>query len=430
MSNIWTFLREKIVSHGDKLALVCGERKLTYSDLIRAVDLYITPGERSIVVADSPDKMENALTILRALAGGHIAVPLNREYGELYCERIHKRLVDISSPIDEDIALIMFTSGSSGAPKGVLLSHENIISNLLAIDKYFNINKSDRILIARPLMHAAVLVGEFFISLYKGSTIFLYTETLVPQRVVSYLERKNITVMCGTPTLFSLLCRSVRGKKSPLRAIAVSGEILSEAVAEEMAKAFSEAEIYSVYGLTEAGPRVSYLPPDKFRDKPGSIGRPIDGVETKIVLPNGEKTPDCYHGRLFVKSPSIMRGYLENAELTARKIKDGWLDTGDIARVDTDGNLNIHGRADNMFIRGGMNIYPEEVENILLQNPRVTAALCYAEGDRLAVKLVGELTASEAREAVKILPNFMRPSSVEVVESLPSTASGKKKRFP
>jgi acyl-CoA synthetase (AMP-forming)/AMP-acid ligase II len=435
--SLWKFLKERMTGYGDKTALVCGGESLSYAELINYVDRSgHIPDSRSVAIADNPDKLQNAVCLLRAFACEQVAVPLNPEYGRAYCDRIRAELLAKRDfPLDPDVALLMFTSGSSGKPKGVMLSHENVISNILAIDKYFQIKADDSILIARPLSHAAVLTGEFFVSLYKGLTVHLYNESFSPQRLASYMAEHKITVFCATPTLLNLLCRSVRkGGKLPLKHMAVSGERLSKETAITITGAFPDTDIYSVYGLTEASPRVSYLPPDKFRSKPGSVGVPIDGVQMRILDNDGEKATSGAPERLWVKSAGVMRGYYGNEPLTKAKIKDGWLDTGDIAYKDKDGYFYIVGRADNMIIRSGMNIYPEEVEGALLSDGRIEKALCYAAPDaltglRVCVKVVGNATVREVAEtARKTLPAFMRPSRIEIVADLERTASGKTAR--
>ncbi|MDR1093126.1 MAG: AMP-binding protein [Clostridiales bacterium] len=435
--NLWKFLKERMAGYGGKTALVCGGESLAYAELIGLAERGEHISDKcTVAVEDNPDRLQNAVGLLRALAGGRAAVPLNPEYGAAYCERIRAEIfAKRDMPPDPDIALIMFTSGSSGKPKGVMLSHENVISNISAIGKYFQIKAGDSILIARPLSHAAVLTGEFFVSLYKGLTVHLYNESFSPRRLASYMAEHKITVFCATPTLLNLLCRSIReGGKLPLKHMAVSGERLPKETAIAIAGAFPDTDIYSVYGLTEASPRVSCLPPDKFRSKPGSVGVPIDGVQMRILDNGGEKAANGAQGRLWVKSAGVMRGYLGRPELTESKIKDGWLDTGDIAYKDEDGYFHIVGRADNMIIRSGMNIYPEEVEGALLSDGRIEKALCYAEPDaltgrRVCVKVVGNATVREVAEtARKTLPAFMRPSRIEVVADLERTASGKTAR--
>ena len=437
--SIWRFLKERMVVYGDKTALICGYKRMSYAELISTVEIGDNSCGSGIMVADNSDRFYNAIEILRILAAGNIAVPLNPEYGRTYCDRIYDVIGEnAASNIDRDIAIIMFTSGSSGKPKGVMLSHENVISNINAIDKYFKINSTDSILIARPLMHAAVLTGEFFISLYKGLTIHFYPESFIPQRVIAYIKQQGITTFCATPTLLKLLCRTIRKDEAlPLKNIAGSGECLPQETAVLIADTFPNTDIYHVYGLTEASPRVSYLPPDKFRNKPGSIGVPIDGVQMRIAADDGTEITNETPGRLWVNSPGLMRGYLGNKALTESKIKEGWpekaswLDTGDIACMDKDGYYFILGRADNMIIRSGMNIYPEEVENILLRDVRIEKALCYAEqdalmGQRICVKLVGNISQTEADTlARETLPVFMRPGKIEIVADLERTASGK-----
>ena len=435
--NIWRFLKSEMQKFSGKPALVFGELTISYSELINIVEADNMPGTDKVILAAADNKFNQAVMILKALKNGKICVPVNADYGDIYLNRIKTELDKYSDEInnDNETALIMFTSGSTGAPKGVCLTHDNIISNITAIVKYFKIDDNDSILISRPLMHAAVLTGEFFISLYKGLTIHLYPEAFNPLRLIKYINENSITTFCGTPTLFNLICRSLRGEDClPLKNIAVSGEILTPKIARAMIVKFPDARIYSVYGLTEASPRVSYLPPHKFEERICFVGKPINGVSMKLLDSENREVSDAGEGRLYINSRGIMKGYLGNPELTARKIKDGWLDTGDIAYRDSEGYYYILGRADNMLIRGGMNIYPEEIERTLTEDEKIEKVLCYGEPDELlglviCVKVVTKEDEKYVREIIKQkLPEFMRPGRVKIVSELELTESGKVKR--
>lgn len=426
--NIWKFLKNRFQFFKQKTALVCGSERISYAQLTEIVEQ--GGKQRKILPVLEGSLAEQAISILKGLRRENIVVPLNKAYGENYCQNIFSELEKHNAnDMDSDIALILFTSGSTGKPKGAMLSHENVISNLRAIGGYFEIDETDKMLIARPLMHCAVLTGEFLYGLYKGAEIHLYGESFMPRRIVRYIAAQGITVFGATPTLLHLLLPSFLNEDARvLQKIVVSGEILSAAHAERFAAAFPEADIYSVYGLTEASPRVAALPPKMFASKYGSIGKPIESVELRL---EGER--QC-EGRLFVRSPGIMRGYLGNESLTKQKIVGGWLDTGDIARRDADGYYYILGRADGMIIRSGINIYPEEMEALLKQDERVRECLFYSENDgalgkRLCVKMAAEITKEEAFEicAAK-LPSFARPQKIEIVGSLLKTASGKVRR--
>lgn len=430
--NIWRFLKEKISDYGEKTAFVCGDKTVKYADLTELVECDDLKGT---VICSQNDACDQAIAVLRSFYNNAVAVPVNPAYGTEYLNRIETEIANNSGiQPNKNTACIMFTSGSTGKPKGVMLSHKNIISNILAIEKYFKIDKTDSILIARPLMHAAVLTGELLVSLYRGLTIHFYPEAFQPQRIITYIQRNGITVFCGTPTIFSLLCRYI---KTPLvlKSVAVSGEVLGEETARKMSELFSDTNIYSVYGLTEASPRVSYLPPKLFNKKFGSIGIPIDGVQ--MVLKDGcdNELSGKNVGRLCVKSPGIMQGYFGCEALTDQRIRNGFLDTVDIAYRDSDGFYYIKGRADNMVIRSGMNVYPEEIENIVKQSSGITEALCYAYRSRFGIvirlNVVTDLDLDAVQQIIKqSLPAFMQPNQINIVEKIEKNENGKVKRKP
>ena len=423
---IWEFLKEKMNCYGSKTALVCGNESVSYCELVRLVEEK-RESARGFAVIDEENVLAQAVSVLAHLYRGDIVIPLHRAYGENYCERIRGEIKKYrAEDLPEDIALIMFTSGSTANPKGVMLTHRNIVSNIRAIDDYFKVGASDKILIARPLMHSAVLTGELFVSLYKGMEIHLFSESFMPSRVAGYIKSCKISVFGCTPTMLRLLVPLI--KERPPAHLIVSGEVLASEVAASAAAALPFTKIYSVYGLTEASPRVAALEPEIFRKKPGSIGRAIQNVEMRIG--NGTEN----EGRLYIRSPGIMRGYLGNEALTRQKIKDGWLDTGDVAKLDDEGYYYILGRADHMIIRGGVNIYPEEMEALLKRDPRVVGALFYAKehkilGKIMCVELAGKLTKSEAFALCRrTLPTYAQPQRIDVSDNLLSTPSGKIKR--
>lgn len=272
-----------------------------------------------------------------------------------------------------DVAFIMCTSGTTGVPKGAMITHENMITNLLDIADYFKINSSDKILIARPLYHCAVLTGEFLISLMNGLHIVFYDGEFNPTRLIQTIRKHKITVMGATPTIFYHISNIVKRQKEklPLKTVAVSGECMTEVVAKQIKNILPDAAIYNVYGLTEASPRVSYLPPEYFDEYPLSVGIPLKSVSVKIA-----------NGELFVKGKSVMKGYYNDKSATDKAIQNRWLHTGDIATIDENGFISIKSRKDNMIIRGGMNIYPQEIENALLQDNRIKEALAFGVYDK------------------------------------------------
>ena len=202
----------------------------------------------------------------------------------------------------------------------------------------------------------------------------------------------------------------------------------------QLAEAFPGADIYHVYGLTEAGPRVSYLPPELFRKYPDCVGIPLRSVTLQIRRPDGRCAGAGEEGLLYVRGGSVMAGYYQEPEKTREVLREGWLCTGDMAVITDVGLLKIKGRQDNLIIKAGMNIYPQEIEEALKADPRVREALAYgyrtAGGTHIGLKLAGDLaSAEEAWElCLKRLPPFQRPVRIELVSELAKNGSGKVNR--
>ena len=307
-------------------------------------------------------------------------------------------------------------------PKGAMITEENLITNLSDISKYFDINSLDHILIARPLYHCAVLTGEFLISLCKGLRISFMTEGFVPAKILKRAKESGITTLCGTPTLLYHLSGMNLKSKEPLslKNIAVSGECMTQTVAQIMRRAFPNTYIYNVYGLTEASPRVSYLPPEEFDNNPTSSGIPLSSLSAKVV-----------DNELLISGNSIMKGYYNNPEATAKAKQDGWLHTGDIAEMDAKGRIYIKCRKDNMIIRAGMNIYPQEIENALKESEYITDALAFGVkndtvSEKIHIMVVTALNKSEVYNICKQkLLSYELPDVIDIVDELPRNASGK-----
>ena len=224
-----------------------------------------------------------------------------------------------------------------------------------------------------------------------------------------------------------------KGEKAPLRHIVVSGECMNEATGREIASAFSEADIYHVYGLTEACPRVAYMPPKYFSNNPDRVGVPLINVRLKVVSKNGSEVaePD-ERGILWVRGDNVMLGYYKNPTLTSKVICDGWLCTGDIASIDTNGFLKIYGRSDDMIIRAGMNIYPQEIEAELKRDSRVKEVLAYGYTDKngntqIGLDICGDFLGTHEVHSLccEILPRYQIPTEIHIMDSLKKNGSGK-----
>ena len=418
---LWKFLKNRMKHYNAKEAFSDGQ---TYAELILQIEERANKikSKGKLIIVSEKDKKQQAIEILTVIASGTTAVPLAYEYGETYFRQIRSRIMGKSA--GRNVPIVLFTSGSRGVPKGVMLTNNNIIQNILGITDYFNVYDSKNILILRPLAHSSSIVGELFFALCNGIKLDFYNEPFVPKRVLSYMLRFNTGSVGMTPSMAKLLARISNGKDEYPRVISLSGEILDEKDAVEINKSFPYTAIYNVYGLTENSPRATALLPEFFKLKPGSVGKPIRKTKVKIV-----------NDELYIKSRSIMKGYLEDKYLSQEKMSRGWLKTGDMARCDDDGFYYILGRADDMIIRCGINIYPAEIEKLLKQDNMISEVYCYAVCDKFGgqsfcVEVVPangyQVDESDIRQtSIRLLPSYIPLTQIKIVPHLTHTVTGK-----
>lgn len=416
---LWDFLKRRMVLHGSKIAIA--SEAISYEELVGLIEKNACKFKRGrIYVIFGKTRFELALKILECLAAGAVAVPVDNNYGTEYIDNINK-IIDKDKYCDIDIALIMFTSGTTGLPKGVMLSDEALIENIKAIDSYFRVNEGQKILISRPLVHIAVLTGEFFYGLYKGLQLDFYEEAFNPKRIFRFVTDNKIEIFCCTPTMLYHMYRYLNATK--LTDIAVSGERLPKVLVDKLYTHCKTLRFYNVYGLTENSPRAAALLPEEFFDYPGSIGKPI--LNTEFMIENDE---------LLLKSKSLMSGYYKRPDLTAKKIRNNILYTGDIAEVNKQGYYFIKGRKDNMIIRCGVNIFPEDLECALQELPEIQDCYVFGMqdliyGEKIILQYVGSLSEQIVRtHLIKKIPAFMMPSEIQKVSQIEKTVSGKIKR--
>ena len=448
---LWDKLKNEMLRHPRK-TMSENNAFLTYEEIVIFAEQFSEQLRKEKCCAIlCNNEMATAMAILSCFAAGVTAVPLSLRYGEIHCKKILENIkptaliTDLGGELniiefqsdgyiqqETHPAVIMCTSGTTGTPKGVMLSEENILANAKDILEYFNINANDRILICRPIYHCAVLTGEFITSLIMGLDIVFYSEKFEPAKILRLIKEHNISVFGGTPTILNLLAVFNRSsERIPLRIVSVSGEQLSKTVATKISKAFPDAQIYNVYGLTEACPRVSYLPSEYFEIKPESVGIVLKNVKAKIVLAHGEIAQAYEEGLLWVKGPNIMLGYYNDPEATQNVLKDDWLCTGDIAMMDADGFIYIRGRNDDLIIRGGMNIYPADIECSVKTDVRTKDVFVYGYEERGIVKIGMRISGNyDTVEDVqkmcdKTLSPYQRPSKIELMDELPKNGSGK-----
>lgn len=446
---LWDILKRKMMEYPDA-RIHEGEASVTYEEAIIFAESFAHGLIAPCYGILCESELCAALVVLSCLAAEKTAVPLSYRYGEAHCRRILEfvrpryiigerqgalQVVEIENQRYEEPpespAFILCTSGTTGEPKGAMLSEGNILSNVRDILRYFQLSAKDKILISRPLYHCAVLTGEFLASLMCGTEIHFLNRSFDMQTYIRLAEKEGITVACATPSFFQMVSR-LAGKTMTVSKLAVSGECLTREAASRIRKAFPEAEIYHVYGLTEASPRVAYLAPERFDSMPEMLSHPLASVKMKIVDGAGIEVPDGEEGELIVSGTNVMMGYYKNPELTERTLTDGWLHTKDMAVKNGDGMIRILGRRDDMILYAGMNIYPREVEDALKKDARVEEVLAYGvpnpySGQAVAVKVKGKFKdKSEIAALCRVcLPVYEQPVRVELVEELPKNASGK-----
>lgn len=449
---LWDYIKEKMMENPSQK--VCEENaETTYEELVIFSQTFAekVKGEKSCAII-CRSELAAAMAILGCFAAEVTAVPMSMKYGKQHCEKI----LDTISPtaIISDVyselkviglrdasyiqseaspALIMCTSGTTGVPKGAMLSEQNILTNLKDIAKYLKIDSEDSVLISRPLYHSGSLTGEFLISLIKGARIHFCSEKFNCRNLLDIIDEKGISVFGGSPTMLDMLVRVKRKDEGKsIRKICISGEKMSLETGRKIADAFSSADIYVGYGLTEASPRVSYLHPEKFYNHCDTVGEALDSIELKIINEYGKEAVQGEEGTLWVKGGNIMMGYYNNPKLTASVLKDNWLCTGDIAFITEEGLLKIKGRKDGLIIRAGMNIYPQEIEEEIKKDKRVREVIVYGEKDRYGIMQIkmnisGSFSGVDEvkKMCIEKLPGYQVPMIIELMDELPKNASGK-----
>jgi len=348
---------------------------------------------------------------------------------------------DISSHhTADDVSTILYTSGTTGRPKGALLTHRNIVSNAMAAIEVIRVTHKDRFIVFLPLFHSFTFTVCVIIPLLTGAMITLLPSVRPFSRVIKSLITDRITLFVAIPTVYKILVE----KKIPFLVklllglrLCVSGAApIPVSVIHKFERSF-KIPLLEGYGLTEAAPVVSINPLEKKRRKPGTVGIPLPGIEVKVVDDCGCPVPHGIPGELIVKGPNVMRGYLNKPEDTAKTIRDGWLYTGDVAVLEETGYIKIIDRKKDMIIVDGLNVYPYEVEEVLCLHKDVKDCSMigvpheHEEGKELAIMYVvlnegAHVTAKGLREYLsEHVAHFKIPRRFIFTDDLPRTATGK-----
>jgi long-chain acyl-CoA synthetase len=337
---------------------------------------------------------------------------------------------------DDDLAVILYTSGTTGQPKGAELTHRNLAGNARTTAETLLENSTDEVIMGcLPLFHVFGLTCGLNTAVLRGSTL-----TLIPRfdgaKALSVIERDKVTIFEGVPTMFSAMLHSPEAEKNDVSSLrlCVSG---GSAMPVEVMRSFEEkfgCIILEGYGLSETSPVASFNHPHAER-KPGSIGTPIAGVEMRLVDDDGKDVPAGEVGEIAIRGENVMKGYWQRPEETAKAIPDGWFRTGDLARQDEAGYFFIVDRKKEMIIRGGYNVYPREIEEALYEHPAVAEAACIGiahpelgeeVGAAVALKPGASAGVDELREFVKErVAAYKYPRHLWLVDALPKGPTGK-----
>jgi long-chain acyl-CoA synthetase len=481
-----TILRDSAAVHADRVALRLGDAATSYREfdqqsarvagLLR--DRGVEPGDRVGVML--PNTPEFALAYYGVLRAGGVVVPMNpllkaREVA-YYLGDSGARLLfawhgfadeasagakqaeadavvvdpasfgdvlasarpdaEVAERREDDTAVILFTSGTTGQPKGAELTHANLARNTeVTRTDLEQLTADDVIFGGLPLFHSFGQTCTLNAAVASGACLTLLPR-FDPTRALQILADHRVTVFAAVPTMYSALLHHpdrAAYDTSALRLCISGGAAMPVGVLRAFEEAFG-AVVLEGYGLSETSPVASFNHPDRER-KPGTIGTPIRGVEMRVVDEQGAEVPQGEVGEIAIRGHNVMKGYWRRPEETAKAIPDGWFRTGDVGRVDEDGYFAIVDRKKDLIIRGGYNVYPREVEEVLHEHDAVAEAavigLPHPElgeevGAAVALKPGASATAEELRDHVKAqVAAYKYPRRVWIVEALPKSATGK-----
>lgn len=337
-----------------------------------------------------------------------------------------------------DIALILFTSGSTELPKGVMLTHDNLISNTNSNIKFLNMTHKDRAELILPFYHCYGM--SFFNMLLKvGGSIVINNRFMFPTTVINDINKHNCTCFHGVPSTYEILLRNTNFSKchfSSLRFITQAGGTLPKVCLEELIQTFPSIDLFIIYGQTEATGSLTYINARLFKEKIDSIGKAVPDTTVKVVDENGYAIKKGEIGELIASGPNIMKGYLDDYRETTEVLKNEWLYTGDLATIDEDEYIYITSRKKNIIKSGGYRISLKEIENVIMEIKYISeVALISVEDDILGEAIKAFIVLTENNPPINEeyildycmskLPIYKVPKHIEFVDCLPKNTVGK-----
>jgi len=484
-ANLATFLTETASRHGDRTAMKLDDVEVPYSGLDAAsarvagllAERGVGPGDRVGLML--PNVPYFPMTYYGILRLGGVVVPMNpllkgrevafflenpeakvlfawhdfAEAAEAGAEQTGadlilvkpgeiEQLVADADPRDEvverdgdDTAVILYTSGTTGKPKGAELTHANLGMNVKVASSLFEYSEDDVILGCLPLFHSFGQTCALNCAVRVGASLTMLPR-FEPAKALEIVQRDKVTVFLGVPTMYSAMLNCERREDYDVSSLKLCGSG-GAAMPGEVQRGFEEAfgaKVLEGYGLSETSPVASFNHPDRER-KTGSIGTPIEGVEMKAVDEDGNEVAQGEVGEIVIKGHNVMKGYWNQPDATKESIKDGWFYTGDMGKVDEDGYFFIVDRKKELIIRGGYNVYPREIEEVLYEHPAVAEAavvgvphddLGEEVGAAVVLKPGEELDADAVREFVKEnVAAYKYPRRIWFCDELPKGPTGK-----
>jgi long-chain acyl-CoA synthetase len=369
-----------------------------------------------------------------AQAGSELILVKPGEFEQLVVA--HEPDPDVADRSESDTAVILYTSGTTGKPKGAELTHANLLRNCGVVAGFAEFGEGEVLLGALPLFHSFGQTCTMNGAVSSGATVTMLPR-FDPEKALQIIQRDQVTVFQGVPTMYNALLHAEAADSTDASCLrlCMSG---GAAIPVELIRAFEDkfgCAILEGYGLSETSPVASFNQPDRPR-KPGSIGTPIEGVEMQVWDDNGKEVPQGEVGEIVIRGHNVMKGYWDRPEATGEAIDaDGWFKSGDMAKVDEDGYFFIVDRKKDLIIRGGYNVYPREIEEVLYEHPAIQEAAVVAVPDEALGEEVGaavvlckdaSLTADELKAWVKEqVAAYKYPRKIWFLDELPKGPTGK-----
>ncbi|MBB6452442.1 long-chain acyl-CoA synthetase [Salirhabdus euzebyi] len=459
IKNLAASLHNMGVSKGDRVALMlpnCPQYPISYfaslmcgATIVQINPMY-QPTELLHVLNDTEteviivlDQLVPLIEKVKPKTSLQAIIPVSFENASKFNELLQDKglpLPDVTINPKEDVAVLQYTGGTTGRSKGAMLTHYNIVANTLQSHATSVVKTElgkERVLTIAPLFHVYGMTSCMNLTFHIGGNLILVPRFEVDE-VVKVIEATKPTVFPGVPTMFITLLNHYKENHFDLSFLktCISGSAPLPVEAIKQFNALSGTSVAEGYGLSEASP-VTHRNPIEGVQKPGSIGIPLPNTDARIVdFATGEQTlPVGEVGELLIKGPQVMKGYWRMPDETAQVIRDGWLHTGDLAKMDEDGFFYIVGRKKEMIITNGYNVYPIEVEDIIYTHPKVMEAAVIGVPDKVRGEAVKAFVVPKEGQQLKDeeitelcrshLAAYKVPRSVEFLQELPKTAVGK-----